>query len=147
MLCGRPVLLTMSRSDLLQQIKSVKPSAVAVAEIEAQRVVSDALEAKHLNVGKVLLFAPTVLVAKDIFLAARLGAGRSSAQFWSAEIRLSAVVPNDGHFTADELNILRRFHVAGDGEREGVNSLCQLPKIIQPWSCAAIIGESPGHCF
>jgi hypothetical protein len=100
----------MSGGELLQKLEAIEAGAVAVAEIETQRVVADALEGEDLHVGEILLFAAAVLIAEDILFSARLGAGRSGAQLGSGEIRLGAVVPNDGDFVTDELDVLRRFH-------------------------------------
>lgn len=100
----------MSGGELLQKLEAIEAGAVAVAEIETQRVVADALEGQDLHVGEILLFAAAVLIAEDIFFSAGLGAGRGGAQLGSGEIRLGAVVPNDGDFVTDELDVLRRFH-------------------------------------
>gem|GEM_PF-3615716 len=95
---------------------------MAVAEIEADRVVAHAFEAGHGDVRKIGLRFAAVLFSKNILLAPRLGARRSGAQLRSRKIRFAAVIPEDGDLVSDELNVLRSFQTAKRmrGKRRGV---------------------------
>ena len=48
-----------------------------------------------------------ILLAEDIAFALGLGARRGRAQVFEGEIALDTIVPNDGEFIADELNVGR----------------------------------------
>jgi hypothetical protein len=99
----------MSRGELREEFVTEDPGAVAVAEIKTQRVISHALEAENPHCGKILLGTAAILIAENILFTTRLGTGRGRPQLGSAEVRLRTVVPNDGDFRADELDVLWRF--------------------------------------
>jgi len=88
----------------------IKAGTVAVAELEAQRVVAHALPAEHLHAVKLAQRTAAILVAEDVLFAAGLRAGRGRTQRRGGKIRLRAVVPRDGDLGADELDVLRCFH-------------------------------------
>ena len=77
--------------------------------METDCVVADALPASDGDAGEVFRAVPAVLVAEDVAFALRLSAGRGGAEFFKREIGLAAVIPSDGDFVADELDVLRRF--------------------------------------
>src|SRR6476469_6903939 len=79
-----------------QVAEAVETGAMAIAEVEPDRVVADALPANDLHAGKTLRPVAAIAVPEDVALAEIGGAGRSGAQLLEREISLSPVIPRDG---------------------------------------------------
>lgn len=89
---------------------TVKAAAVAVAKVEADRVVAHLLPAGDFYVGVVRALGAAVQLAEDVAFAALLGAGGGGAEFVDREVGLGAVAPGDGDFVSDQLDVSRRLH-------------------------------------
>src|SRR5690606_28130451 len=91
-------------------VEAVEAGFVSVAEFEAHGVVADDFPAEHGDAGELPGAVAAVLVAEDVALADVFGAGRAGAQQLGGEIGLRAVVPEDGDFGADELDVGGLLH-------------------------------------
>lgn len=78
---------------------------MAIAEARANRIVADNIPASDGYTGKFLRSVATVLVAKNIFFADVLRAGRVLTQELAGKIALAVILPNDAKVGADELDI------------------------------------------
>jgi len=99
---------------------AVEAGAVAVAEIEADGVVTDLFPAGDFDSGIVGTLCTAVQLAEDVAFAALFGAGGGGAEFIDWEVGLGAIAPGDGDFVSDELDVSRRLH---EGAREFTCSL------------------------
>jgi len=95
--------------EVQQQFVTVETRTVAVAEIEPDRIITNAFPVEHDHAGKIILISTAMALAEDVFFAALLCAGRSGPEFFHLEKGFGAVVPGDGDFGADELDVCRCF--------------------------------------
>lgn len=98
--------LTIGRK-FLEVIVGIETGAMPVAEIEANGVIADDFPAGDGDAGEGAWFVATVSLAENITFALGFGAGGSGAQLLTGIIGLGAVVPNDGDFLPDELDVTR----------------------------------------
>ena len=100
-------------SQVAEVVVGIEPGAMAVAEIETDRVVADLLPAEHLHALEAVgTFVPAVFHAKDVPLALHFGARRGGAELLKGEITLRAIAPGDGDLAANDLDVLWRDHGA-----------------------------------
>ena len=102
--------LGMSLRQAAQVIETVQSRPMAVAEVEPQRVVPYLLPAEDLHAGKLPRAVAAVLIAEDVALALVFRTRGGGAQVFAREIRLGPIVPHDGEFVADELDVDGRLH-------------------------------------
>ena len=80
---------------------------MAVAEIETEGVVSDLLPAGHADALEVARTMAAVLLTENVPFALRLRTRRGGAQPGKGQEAFAAVVPDDGDFLSDELDVGR----------------------------------------
>lgn len=96
----------MLRLKFTQVVPTEKASLVPVAEAGAQGVVADDIPGLDGDSGKVPRPVSAILVAEDILLTDVLGTGGVLSQKIRRKIAFAAIVPEDGEFMADELDVL-----------------------------------------
>lgn len=92
-------------AELTQQFVAIESRAVSVAEIETDCIVADPLPTRDLDADKILRDFPAVLVPENIALALDLRAGRCRAKRGEGHEAFLVIIPADGDFRADDLDI------------------------------------------
>lgn len=85
---------------------------MAVAEIETDRVISDPFPSSHLDADEILRYFTAIVMPENIALALDLGARRRGAQRGEGKKAFLAIVPADGDFGADDLDVHGGMHGA-----------------------------------
>lgn len=83
---------------------------MAIAEIETNRIVSDSLPARDLDADEIFRHFAAVLMAENIALSLHLGAWRPGAQCSERNKAFLAIVPADGDFGTDDLDVRGGMH-------------------------------------
>lgn len=119
----------MSVSQIAQQFVAVKSGTVPVAELKTQGVIPDLFPRKNAYTVETLRSTTSVLVAKNIPFPLGFRTGRGCAQPLTGQEGLLPVVPADGDFSSDQLNVDRCVHVP-DGQ--AINPRAQCPENNSP---------------
>lgn len=105
-------------AELLEQFVAVESGCVAVGESEADGVATDELPVDDFDFGVVLVTLASVKGAEDVAFAGGGCAGGCCTEFSGGDIGFGVVLPADGDFVSDELNVFWLSHFLGNWIRQ-----------------------------